>query len=86
LVSWPQQHWLRAGVCCQEHGLRLDAEELGGLKIGQDDYLGADKILRRVSLGDAGHNLAGLAADIYIELEKLIRAFYTASRLYLSDA
>jgi hypothetical protein len=66
--------------------LRFDAEELGGLKIGQDDYLGADKILSRVSLGDAGHNLAGLAADIYLELEKLIRAFYRACFLYLSDA
>src|ERR1044072_1078377 len=57
----------------EDHALGLDAHELGGLEVGDDDDLAADELLRRVGLADAGDDGALLVAEVDRELDELAR-------------
>ena len=55
------------------------AHELAGFKIGHDNDLAADHLLRSVDLAHAGEDLPDFTAQIYLEFEEFFAAFHTLS-------
>src|SRR5215212_8591973 len=57
----------------QQHPPRLDAPELRGLQVGDDDDAPPDQGFGLVELGDARDDGAPVVAEVEVELEQLVR-------------
>src|SRR5215510_329905 len=63
----------------EQHALADAKAHLAGLQIGYYDHLFTNQVLRTIRLSDTGKNGARLIANIHLQAQQLIGAFYRFS-------